>query len=134
MLEKTLTQKLEAGAIQDAPECLTFADELQWLSQASDPEPLEDDEESVEGKDVPQSDAAQTEKSEVSSTPAVPKYAVTAIPKALKPIEIEDAPFTALEAVLAIVASGLRTAPTNIDISQSVKFLAKGEYFPTHSI
>lgn len=119
MMKKTLDQKRKDPSFRNAPECLTFGDELEWLNKASEPEVV-DEEPEIETANEP----IISQPAPVAPTPAVSTPPVAA-PQAAA-VEIEDLPVTALEAVLAIVASGLKTGQANVDTSQSVKFLAKG--------
>ena len=118
-MKKTLDQKRKSHTFQNAPECLTFGDELEWLDKASEPEHV-DEEPEIETANEP----IISQPAPVAPTPAISSPPV-ATPQAAA-VEIEDLPVTALEAVLAIVASGLKTGQANVDTSQSVKFLAKG--------
>lgn len=118
-MKKTLDQKRKSHTFQNAPECLTFGDELEWLNKASEPETV-DEEPEIETANEP----IISQPAPVAPTPALSSPPVAA-PQAAA-VEIEDLPVTALEAVLAIVASGLKTGQANVDTSQSVKFLAKG--------
>lgn len=115
MMKKTLAQA--GNSIQGTHECLTFNDELEAFRKASEPEPESENEEEG-GSSV-----------EASQAEAVPVTASSAPLPLVAPVEqtaIQDSPPTAHEVVLAIVAVGLKTAKGNVDVAQSVKFLAKG--------
>lgn len=118
MMKKTMAQNGEAGDDQELPECLTYADELEAIRKAAEPEPeIEEEEVTTEGQ------------GESAPPPAVPAPAPVAAPviQAAIVAEIEDAPPTAAEAVVTMVAAGLKIAREGVDVTQSIKFLAKGQ-------
>lgn len=118
MMKKTMAQIGDASENQGRPECLTFADELEAIRKASEPEPEEEDEE-------------ETAEAPVESAPApVPVAAPVAAPvvQAASVSEFEDTPPTATDALVSIVASGLKIARSGVDVTQSIKFLAKGKF------
>ena len=127
MLKKTLAQKVEGGSVNDTPECRTFGDELDDHNRPSEGDPIEDETTLSKYTDIPHMDGSQIAKSEEPSKPVALANVDVIVPQIDKPAEIEDAPASVLEALLAMVASGLRTSRANIDTSQSIKFLAKGD-------
>lgn len=99
-----------------------FQEEWEELNKQPEDNPQEDP---VITKDVDVSEGKSVKTEELIPPPVLEKKDV--VPMIHKPVEIEDVPASAIEALLAIVAAGLRTAKANIDRSQSIRFLAKGE-------
>lgn len=118
MMKKTMAQKGDTGDEHELPECLTYADELEAIRKAAEPEPEVEEEEAV-------TDA----QAESAPAPPVPEPTPAAAPVVQAAIvaEIEDTPPTAAEAVVTMVAAGLKIAREGVDVTQSIKFLAKGQ-------
>ncbi|PNY25922.1 fatty acid synthase subunit alpha, partial [Tolypocladium capitatum] len=118
MLQQTLEQKPGPASGHGGPKCLTFADELEEVRRTT------------EGESESTDPATASDEPDARPTPAAPEPTPVAAPivgaKTRRCLELEDAPATASEALLAIVASGLRTAKASVDTSHSIKFLAKG--------
>lgn len=117
MMKKTMAQRDNATDIHDLPECTTYADELEAIQKASEPEPEEEEQErpDAEMKDAP--------------LPAAPTPApVASLAQVVSVAEIEDVPPTAADALVTIVAAGLKMARNGVDLTQSIKFLAKGKF------
>lgn len=119
MMKKTMAQIGDSGDEKELPECLTYADELEAIRKAAEPEPEVEDEEAAPD--------AQPESAPAPSVPAPTPVAAPVVQAAVV-AEIEDAPPTAAEAVVTIVAAGLKMAREAVDVTQSVKFLAKGQF------
>lgn len=117
-MKKTMAQKGDTGDEQELPECLTYADELEAIRKAAEPEP-----------EIEEEEAATDAQAESAPAPPVPEPTPVAAPvvQAAVVAEIEDAPPTAAEAVVAMVAAGLKIAREGVDVTQSIKFLAKGQ-------
>lgn len=121
MMKKTLAQ---SGANKDvSPECLTFSDELNAINKESEPEPEPEPESNGEDDS---GNASPAEPAPAVTTPTPQPVAALVVQAPVVVGEIEDAPATASDVVLAIVASGLKMARDNLDVTQSVKFLSKG--------
>lgn len=118
MMKKTVAQNGDANGDQELPECLTYADELEAIRKASEPDPEVEDEEIA--SDAP---------AEIAPAQTAPEPVPVAAPvvQAASVAEIEDAPPTAAEAVVTMVAAGLKIGRDGVDVTQSIKFLAKGE-------
>ncbi|KAJ0122096.1 fatty acid synthase subunit alpha [Diaporthe amygdali] len=117
MMKKTMAQNGDVNGDQELPQCLTYADELEAIRKASEPEP-EVEEEEISADVLTDSAAPQ----------AAPEPVAVAAPvvQAASVAEIEDVPPTAAEAVVTMVAAGLKIARDGVDVTQSIKFLAKG--------
>lgn len=116
-MKKTMAQQGEATDVHDLPECTTYADELENVRKASEPEPEEEDQKQpgAEVRNAP--------------IPAAPTPEPVASPaQAVSVAEIEDVPPTAADALVTIVAAGLKIARNGVDLTQSIKFLAKGKF------
>lgn len=117
-MKKTLAQRGESTDVQELPECTTYADELEAIRKSSEPEPEEEEEETAPDAEI-----------NVAPAPVAPVPAPVAAPPApvASVAELQDAPPTAADAVVTIVAAGLKIARNGVDTTQSIKFLAKGE-------
>lgn len=124
MMKKTMAQSGDASGDQELPECLTYADELEAIRKAAEPEPEIEEEEA--GPDTP------AESAPVQVAP-VPTPVAAPVVQAAVVAEIEDAPPTAAEAVVTMVAAGLKVAREGVDVTQSIKFLAKGWSMPART-
>lgn len=123
MMKKTLAQ---SGPQDDAvPECRTFNDELEAIRKASEPEPESEAEEDEECEESAK--PVETAAAAAAPVPAPAAAPIVQVPATLA--EIADVPPTAADALLAIVASGLKVARATLDTAQSVKFLSKGACF-----
>lgn len=130
-MKKTLAQRDSQPGDR---ECVTLQEELEWLNWS--PQVAEEDETQPE-------DLAETDP-EVAASIAVPIEKPTEVPK-LQPIsseapltdrpqaivDIEDAPVTAQDVLITIVAAGLKVGRPTLDPSQSIKVLSKG-MFPSN--
>ncbi|KAH7381080.1 hypothetical protein BKA64DRAFT_227984 [Cadophora sp. MPI-SDFR-AT-0126] len=126
MLKNTIAQKADGSNVHDAPECRTFGDELDDHNKASNGEAVEEEATASNDINTSQAGGAQLANSDLPIKPAAAANADVIVTTIHKPAEIEDAPPSVLEVLLAMVSSGLKTARASIDTSQSIKFLAKG--------
>lgn len=117
-MKKTMAQTGDSNGDRELLECLTYADELEAIRKASEPEPEIEDEEVAADLQVG-----------IAAAETVPVPAPIAAPvvQAASVTDIEDAPPAAKDAVVTIVAAGLKIARDGVDSTQSIKFLAKGE-------
>lgn len=118
MMKKTMAQRGDATDVHDLPECTTYADELEAIRKVSEPELEEEDQETpdTEIQDAP-----------VSATPT--PAPVASLAQVVSVAEIEDVPPTAADALVTIVGAGLKIARNGVDLTQSIKFLAKGKFY-----
>lgn len=117
MMKKTMAQSGDASGDLELPECLMYADELEAIRKAAEPEP-----------EIEEEEAAADTPAESAPVQVAPQPTPVAAPvvQAAVVAEIEDAPPTAAEAVVTMVAAGLKVAREAVDVTQSIKFLAKG--------
>lgn len=125
MMKKTISQKFQQGSAENVPACVAFEDELAEINKQPDED--EEDDSAPQGNDTSQKDPSQVIATEISQPVQVaPASPVIVAPRARVTAEIEDVPVLALEALLTIVASNLKTSKANVSTAQSIKFLAKG--------
>lgn len=122
-MKKTLARRPDASADHDPPECLTFQGDLDQLHQA----PGSNEEEAPGAPNEPPRDEAPSKKAAEPGRASAPQNAAVGMARTRRPAEVEDAPASAAEALVAIVSSGLRTKRAGLDVSQSIRLLAKGE-------
>lgn len=125
MMKKTISQKSQQVSAENAPACVAFEDELAEINKQPDED--EEDDSAPQGNDASRKDTSQIIATEIPQPVQVaPASAAVVAPRARVTAEIEDVPVLALEALLTIVASNLKTSKANVSTAQSIKFLAKG--------
>ncbi|KAH6996912.1 hypothetical protein EDB80DRAFT_651672 [Ilyonectria destructans] len=125
MMKKTISQRFQQGSAENAPACVAFEDELAEINKQPDED--EEDDSAPQGHDASRKDPSQVIATKIPQPVQVaPASAAVVQPRARVTAEIEDVPVLALEALLTIVASNLKTSKANVSTAQSIKFLAKG--------
>lgn len=123
MMKKTLAQRNHPSAER---ECVTLQEELDWLNS----NPVLTEEEETDGGDQATANSP-TPISKPIETPREEPTPRTAIlpdrPRAA--VEIEDAPVSASDVLLTIVAAGLKLSRATTNLSLSIKLLSKGRFF-----
>ncbi|KAI1746871.1 hypothetical protein F4782DRAFT_543929 [Xylaria castorea] len=119
MLKKTLAQYPDHGH-DDASECLTFGEKLDEITRAA-----EDESDAIPANSE---DMLQVPKAADPGPVALPSPPIITSPppQPRKTLSVADAPPSAAEVVLAITAFRLRLSRGSIDMTRSIKFLAKG--------
>ncbi|KAI0467782.1 acyl transferase domain-containing protein [Xylaria cf. heliscus] len=120
MLKKTLAQYPDHGR-DEASECLTIGEKLDEINRAAEDEL---DAAPADSEDMPQVPEA-AEPGPVA-LPSPPVITSPPPPQPRKTLSVVDAPPSAAEVVLAITAFRLRVPRGSIDMTRSIKFLAKG--------